>query len=434
MQPQDQLELLLRVNAVLHSCKDLSEIMADLIAQVITTLKAQRGFVVVREGEQWRPLASHHMDLSANPAWRFSQTVVEKVATSGQPLLTSNAMQDHNLARVSSVATQNLRSIICAPLRWGGRVQGVVYADHNVARGLFREDDLQVLSAIADQASRTLEMADLHQRLQEIHQRHSSPAQTVDFLIQSLDHDPPAPAPPLLRPAQGLVIQLFGAFEVYRDGDRVEQWSTRKNRDLLAYLACHLGQVVREDRLVDLFWSQGGRSGFHSLHNSVTQLRKVLGKDSVQREYDGYTLSSLTWVDADQFSRAFREGRRAAPEEAVPLLSRAEALVGGTFLESFGEDWVEAPRQRLADELFQCRALLAEHFSRHGRHTLAVELWKRVLQCDDCNEEGYRGLLTALRALGRQAEALRVYQNCQLAYRRELDLDPPPEFSELAHF
>ena len=434
MNPKDQLALLLRVNAVLHSTRTIEQIMAELIQEVIATLQAKRGFVVVRRDEDWEVLASHRMAPEDHPEWFYSRTVVGRVAESGEAVITSDAMADRRFQQVSSVTMQTLHSIVCAPLRWDGQVRGVVYADHNIRHGIFRESHLEVLTAIADQASRALEMSALHQQLQRIHQRHASPAATVDYLVQSLNEEsrPTVPAPEL--PGQGLVIRLFGPFQVFCNGVLCERWSTRKNRDLLAYLASQFGQVVHEDKLVDLFWGQGGKSGLHSLHNGVTQLRKSLGKEAVVRSFDGYKISPEAWVDAEQFARIFREGRRAAPEQALNLLSRAEALLEGEFLEGFQADWVEAARQRWSEELSQCRALLAENFARHGKHILAVEVWKRVLQCDNCSEDGYRGLFQAYRALGRQADALRLWQSCQEAYAQELDLEPPQEFEQLAHF
>lgn len=434
MDPQDQLALLLRVNAVLHSTRTIEQIMADLIEEVISTLQAWRGFVVVRRGQEWEVMASHRMEPEVHPDWLYSRTVVRKVAESGEPVITSDAMADCRFHQVSSVTLQGIHSIMCAPLRWDGEVRGVVYADHSIRHAVFQQSHLEVLKAIADQASRALEMAALHQQLQHIHRQHPTPAATVDYLVQSLSDDGRPPVPAAEIPGTGLVIRLFGPFQVWVHGEKREHWSTRKNRDLLAYLASQFGQVVHEDRLVDLFWGQGGKSGLHSLHNSITQLRKSLGKEAVVRTFDGYKLAPEAWVDADQFARAFREGRRAAPEEALNLLSRAEALVEGDFLEGWQADWAEVARQRWSEELRQCRALLAENFARHGKHILAVEVWKRVLQCDNCCEEGYRGLFLAYRALGRQAEALRLYQSCVQAYAAELELEPPEEFERLAYF
>lgn len=412
--------------------------MTDLIEEVISTLGAERGFVLLRQGEEWHPLASHYVDpLREKVGLHYSRTVVDTVTNSGTALLSSNAMDERRF-QVSSITLQGIRSILCAPLRWSGQVQGVVYADNRLSQGIFKESHLQLFQAITDQASRALEMAALHQQLQRIHQIHASSAETVDYLLDSLRRGerPPEPTPAALAPSRGLVIRLLGTFQVELDGQRLEQWSTRKVRDLLAYLASH--GLVNEDKLVDLFWAQGGKSGFHSLHNSVTQLRRRLGKNWLLREFDGYRLAPETWIDTDHFSKSFREGKQAARqgrwEEARLLLGRAEALATGPFLENNPAEWTEGPRQRLSEELLQTRSLLAEHFSQHGKHTLAVELWKRVLQCDTCCEEAYRGLLVALRALGRRAEAVRVYQRCVDAYAQELDLEPPADLEALLDF
>lgn len=281
--------------------------MEQLIQEVISTLQARRGLVFLLRDQEWVILAKHSAQSEPDPEWMYSRTVVRKVAESGEPVLTSDALADERYRDISSLTLHGVHSILCAPLRWDGQVRGIVYADHTIRHGIFQEAHLQVLRAIADQASRTLEMSALHQQL--IHQQHRSPAATVDYLVQSLSEAQRPPLPEGQVPQSGLVIRLFGAFQVFLDGQPGGPWSTRKNRDLLAYLASHYGQVVAEDRLVDLFWEQGGKSGSHSLHNGVTQLRKMLGKDSILRSFDGYRLSPQAWVDLDHFRRAWREGR-----------------------------------------------------------------------------------------------------------------------------
>lgn len=109
-------------------------------------------------------------------------------------------------------------------------------------------------------------------------------------------------------------------------------------------------------------------------------------------------------------------------------------MAEGEFLEGFQADWAVTLRTRCNAEVVECRALLADQFARHGKPLLAVEVWKRVLLCDNCNEQGYRGLFQAYRALGRQADALRLHQSCVQAYAQELDLSPPEEFARLAQF
>jgi DNA-binding SARP family transcriptional activator len=439
----DQLALLLKVNDILNSTLSVDAIMRDMLEQVITTLKAERGFVVLPQDGQWQAMAKYYLDPSSErPDLRFSRTVVQMVVESGKPWLAIDAVDE--LGPVASVTFQKIRSVLCAPLRWEGQVQGVVYADHRVASGVFTAEQIPVLAAIADQASRTLQAAVLQAQLQRIHRESMSAqaesragARAVEFALAALESELSAPlreAPEM--PSEGIAISCFGPFRVTVDGRAIDDWSTRKNRDLLAYLVVHGGQVVSEDKLMDLFWSQGGKKGQHSLHNAITQLRRLLGRrDLIRRRLDGYTFVPDCWIDLAEFVTSAREGRLLARqgrwEDALPLLHRAESLAVAEFLQDYYADWTAPIRQSLSDGLLECRGLLADHFAGHGKHLVAIELWKRVLDCDNCHEEAYRGLMQAYAALGRQADVVRVYQACVKAYEEELDLPPPEDLRAL---
>mgnify|MGYP000868812056 CR=1 FL=1 len=433
----DQLALLLRVNAILHSTQSLEDVLQELIVQVSQTLRAERGFVVLRQPEgEWRPVAAHSLDASKlEESTRYSRTIVETVASSGQALLTSDALD--NFGNISSITLQGIRSILCAPLRWRGQVQGVVYADHSVKAGIFTISHLQLLEAIADQASRTLETAALHEELRKIHQTQAQMGvpKVVDSVLDCLRSgqvDPPQDPSPMLGPR----IDLFGPLRVQIGERSIQDWATRKDRDLFAYLAAHRGQVVHEDKLMDLFWSQGGKNGRHSLHNSITQIRKTLGdtrREIVLRKLDGYSLAAECWTDIEEFAQAYRRGKEAVRkglcDEAIAELSRAESLAERSFLEGSEAEWIDPLRLRLSQQTIECRNLLAEDFRNRGKHLLAIELWNRVLEHDRCCDSAYRGLIDAYRELGRMSEATRVYQACVKAYREELDLEPPGDLS-----
>lgn len=418
--------------------------MRDLIRQVIESLGAERGFVVLRKDDDWRILATHYVDPAQVVADRyFSRTIVSLVAESGQPTLCVDARDDYP-SNIASIVLQGIRSILCAPLRWAGKIQGVVYADNSVRAGQFNETHLAIFSAIADQASRNLEMNALQEQLRRVHQENFDQAtegqagsEAVEFALRNLEQeDLQVWSAAEYAPAQGLAISLFGGFRVALDGVPIEDWSTRKNRELLAYLAAHRRQVAHEEKLMDLFWSQGGKKGLHSLHNGITQLRKTLrSRDVIERKLDGYTLGSGVWIDIEQFAMAFRAGRSAARlgrwEQALPLLGQAERLAGAEFMEGCYSDWTFPVRQRLEEQVQECRELLANHFSQHGKHLIAVELWKRVLGHDRCREEAYRGLMEAYRALGRWPEVTRTYQACEKAFQEELELPPPEDLRDL---
>ncbi|MCA9791211.1 MAG: response regulator, partial [Candidatus Eremiobacteraeota bacterium] len=114
-------------------------------------------------------------------------------------------------------------------------------------------------------------------------------------------------------------IFLLGGFELVVEGQIVgeEGFPSRKDRKLLAYLAAHLGQMIHEEVLMEQFWPRGGPRARHSLQNSVSQIRKVLGDEArqvLERGAEGYRLQSV-WVDTDQFEQAYQSGTRAAREQ-----------------------------------------------------------------------------------------------------------------------
>ena len=58
-----------------------------------------------------------------------------------------------------SAVVHGLRSIMVAPLRLKGRLQGVVYLDSRVAKGIFTHDDVDILMAITNHVAVSLETA-----------------------------------------------------------------------------------------------------------------------------------------------------------------------------------------------------------------------------------------------------------------------------------
>ncbi|MCA9791212.1 MAG: GAF domain-containing protein [Candidatus Eremiobacteraeota bacterium] len=168
---RDQLALLLRVNTILSSTLELDEVLDNLIEQVVEAFEAERCFVVMRQGDGWRLVAGRALDAEASEqAYNYSRNVIEKVANEGVGLLCTDAANDADFHHYGSITLMSIHSIMCVPLRWGGEVKGVVYADHRIRSGVFKQGHLVLLEAVADQAARALENAALYAELQRVHQ------------------------------------------------------------------------------------------------------------------------------------------------------------------------------------------------------------------------------------------------------------------------
>jgi sigma-B regulation protein RsbU (phosphoserine phosphatase) len=139
--------------------------------EVVETIHAERGFVMLREADPGAGevelvfRAARGMDQRTidEPQFQISRSVVERVAREGRPLLTSDAQADSRFNIRESVMLLGLRSILCVPLNAKDQVIGVIYVDSRLQAGIFTQDDLELLTAIASTAAIAIENARLYQ-------------------------------------------------------------------------------------------------------------------------------------------------------------------------------------------------------------------------------------------------------------------------------
>jgi sigma-B regulation protein RsbU (phosphoserine phosphatase) len=167
LQPSDdRLALLYRLSQTFNSTLDLDEVLNRVMDEVIAVTRAERGFVMLRESGGrlvFRAARGMERDTIDDPQFQISRSVVERVAFEGQPLLTSNAQSDEWLSGRVSVIALGLLSILCVPLKIKNTILGVIYVDNRLQAGLFTEDDLELLTAIASSAAIAVENARLYQ-------------------------------------------------------------------------------------------------------------------------------------------------------------------------------------------------------------------------------------------------------------------------------
>lgn len=90
---------------------------------------------------------------------RFATTVIERVHADQRPLVVTGT--DEGAALGSESAVQyGLRSILAAPVPFDEQRSGVIYVDSRVARGLFTEEDAQILITLAKQVGQSLHTAE----------------------------------------------------------------------------------------------------------------------------------------------------------------------------------------------------------------------------------------------------------------------------------
>lgn len=90
----------------------------------------------------------------------YSSTVVRQVYSERKPLVVTGTEEGKAIGSESAV-THNLKSIMAVPLTIHERLLGVVYLDSHLAKGLFTNEDLDLLKAISSHIAVAFRMSEM---------------------------------------------------------------------------------------------------------------------------------------------------------------------------------------------------------------------------------------------------------------------------------
>jgi transcriptional regulator with GAF, ATPase, and Fis domain len=140
---------------------DITRIMEQLLDAVIEVTHADKGFVVLFDGET--PVVKAARNIAklnvTNAAGQISDSIVAKVLKTQRPIIVSDALHDTEFNAAESVLSLKLASVLCVPLMIRGSLFGVLYLGNDNVVNLFQEASLEVLSVFAAQASLLLQYA-----------------------------------------------------------------------------------------------------------------------------------------------------------------------------------------------------------------------------------------------------------------------------------
>ncbi len=168
--PGQRFELLYRISQTFNSSLDLSEVFSRVIDEVIAATGAERGFVITLAPDGTlvfqaaRGLAQQALD----PATQIiSRSVIDQAIAAAEPVLSQDAESDTRFNDQQSVLDLKLKSILCVPFKCRGGLRGVIYVENRIQRGLFGQRQVELLAAIAANASIAIDNAQYFSELQE---------------------------------------------------------------------------------------------------------------------------------------------------------------------------------------------------------------------------------------------------------------------------
>ena len=209
----------------------------------------------------------------------------------------------------------------------------------------------------------------------------------------------------------GHVLLLGAVRYVSPDGETIDVPSQSQRR-LLAVLALSAGRSVRADFLGEVMGL-----GPSALRTLMSRLRATLGSDDIRTVPSGYLLEA--GVDAARFEEL------ACGTMGLGGLDLALSLWTGDALEEFAEEsWALAEASRLEElrrTVIEDRSAL---LTARGRGGEAIATLTALIETNPYRDRARGLLIEALAAEGRQAEALRAYQEYRAFLAEETGTDP----------
>ncbi len=149
--------------------RPVEEVLRQVMDIVFDHVPADRGFLMLEEesgSEHLIPMVVKHRDPSGGEdRITVSKTITDRVTKDRVAILTSDAMVDPRFGAGDSIRFHGIRSAMCAPLWHEDQVIGIIHVDSPMLTNCFTENDLDVLTALANYAAVAVERARLNQKI-----------------------------------------------------------------------------------------------------------------------------------------------------------------------------------------------------------------------------------------------------------------------------
>jgi adenylate cyclase len=184
-----------RLARLLIRSDSVDEVLERVLEIGFEALPVDRGFILLREEKTGNTVCEiarvkDRVEFRPTAEVPVSRTMVEQVMRDRVALLTYDALSDHRLAGGESIRIHQIRAAMCTPLWSGERIIGVMQFDTPFHAGSFNEQDLDLLTALANYAAvaverlRNAQIVEFERQVRGRLERYHSPA-VIESIVKA---------------------------------------------------------------------------------------------------------------------------------------------------------------------------------------------------------------------------------------------------------
>ena len=167
VQPEAKLKGILEITRDLVGAVSTETILPKLLDTLFRIFPgADRGIILLKQQDSGKmiPAAQKHRNAREDETVKISRTILKKVLDEKQAVLSADASSDSQFNAAESISALSIRSVMCAPmLDLDSEPIGVINIDTLNPVAQFKQEDLELLMAVAGQAGLSVANAFLYE-------------------------------------------------------------------------------------------------------------------------------------------------------------------------------------------------------------------------------------------------------------------------------
>ncbi len=163
----DKLKILLEVSKQLSLPDEINNLLEKILNLLFTIMNVDRAVILLINREnKLENKAVKFRDRIPTDVQFYSTMIANSVQKTGEAVLITDARIDQRFTNSQSVLKQAIHAAMCVPLKAREEVIGVLYVDNLSLANIYADEDLEFLTALANQAAIALENTELNKKMQ----------------------------------------------------------------------------------------------------------------------------------------------------------------------------------------------------------------------------------------------------------------------------
>lgn len=162
-----RLRALYQIGRILADERDERAMADKALTYCAETFSADKAYLFTYDNIKGSILPVGTFSRGEDKGSKVSRGIIRRAISEKRTILTTDAMRDDRFSARKSIMLKGIRSVICAPLSATGALSGVLYMASDSTDRSFDEEDLELVTAMADQVGMALRGMRMRQELRE---------------------------------------------------------------------------------------------------------------------------------------------------------------------------------------------------------------------------------------------------------------------------